>query len=301
MADDSTSFGSSIVFFDLPWEDIVFSHIFNTMSLSQISLCRRVCKTFKDICDNYFKTCRVLNCSEAKDRLTPEAFDFITRGNTSLQRLILNNCRNSVSEGVLVKILKENPNITHLDLSGLSSLTNLTLFTIAEHCKMLKVIRLSECRWVSSDGIVNLSLCCADLEHIDLTGCWEVTDYCITSLSSFCNKIKYISLNGCYSISDNCLRSISRSCPQLTFLGLKGCWRVSDDAVRSIGEYCQSLESLEVKDCRDVTEASLCRLRLRGVKIDVLKPAARGVPFLPLQMRLADPMFSHMPVVNLNI
>lgn len=301
MAEDSTRKTSSVIFFDLPWEDIIFPHIFNTLSLTQISSCRRVCKTFKDLCDNFFKTCKVLDCSEAKDRLTPEAFDFITRENTSLQRLILKDCKNFVREESLIKVLKRNLKLVELDLSGLSCLTNLILFTIGEHCKHLKTISLCECRWVSSDGVVNLSLCCTDLEHVDLTGCWEVTDYCITSLASFCNKLDYISLNGCYSISDNGLRAISRSCPKLTFLGLKGCWRVSDDALRSIGEYCQELTCLEVKDCRDVTEASLARLRLKGVEIDVQKPASRGVPFLPLHMRLADPVFPHIPVVNLNI
>ncbi|XP_031563603.1 F-box/LRR-repeat protein 15-like [Actinia tenebrosa] len=302
MADGSTRKTRSVIFFDLPWEDIIFPHIFNTLSLTQISSCRRVCKTFKDLCDSFFKTCKVLDCFEAKDRLTSKAFDFITLENTSLQRLILKDCKNFVREESLIKVLKRNSKLISLYLSGLSCLTNLILFTIGEHCKNLRAISLSECRWVSSDGVVNLSLCCTDLEFIDLTGCWEVTDYCITSLASFCNKLDYISLNGCYSISDNGLRAISRSCPKLVFLGLKGCWRITDDAIRSIGEYCVALEALEVNDCRDVTEASLARLRLKGVEIDVQKPGRRGVPFLPLHnMRLADPAFPHMPVVNLNI
>jgi len=35
-----------------------------------------------------------------------------------------------------------------------------------------------------------------------------------------------------------------------------------------VAEYCALLASLAVTDCRDVTEASLARLRARGVEVD---------------------------------
>ena len=39
-----------------------------------------------------------------------------------------------------------------------------------------------------------------------------------------------------------------------------------------LGEYAQSLEALQVRDCRDVTEASLAKLRVKGIRIDVRPP-----------------------------
>lgn len=39
-----------------------------------------------------------------------------------------------------------------------------------------------------------------------------------------------------------------------------------------LGEYAHSLEALQVRDCRDITEASLARLRSRGIKIDKRPP-----------------------------
>ena len=38
---------------------------------------------------------------------------------------------------------------------------------------------------------------------------------------------------------------------------------------RLVGEYCKNLQFLNVNDCRSVTEASLARLRVRGLQIDV--------------------------------
>ena len=38
---------------------------------------------------------------------------------------------------------------------------------------------------------------------------------------------------------------------------------------RFLGEYCPKLRALQVRECREITEASLARLRFLGIKIDV--------------------------------
>lgn len=306
MADRKTL--SGVDFLDLPWEDVVFSHIFKYLKISQIFNCRRVSKTFKKLCQNYFDSCRILNCSELGSRgktvLVPaKAFKLMVQNNTSLQQLTLKGCKDTVNDGIIVDVLRRSPRLLSLDLSGLLHLTNLVLFVIAENCQNLKKISLAGCRWVSTDGIIRLSLCCTSLEYIDISGCWEITDYCVTSLASFCNNLKFISVSGCYGITDNGLRAISRSCPFLMHLGVSGCWRVSDDAIRAIGEYCSELKSLQVKDCRDVTEASLARLRLREIEIDVMKPPTHGMPLIGNVRiaRVGNEFVPYLPVINLNI
>ena len=67
-------------------------------------------------------------------------------------------------------------------------------------------------------------------------------------------------------------------CSRLIALDIRGCWRVSDNGVKRIAEYCKDLKLLNITDCRDVTEASLMRLRKRGVRIDR--------PVDPLSIRL---------------
>ena len=61
---------------------------------------------------------------------------------------------------------------------------------------------------------------------------------------------------------------IAAYCPGLIALDIRGCWRVSDNGVKRIAEYCKELKLLNIMDCRDVTEASLMRLRKRGVRLD---------------------------------
>lgn len=301
MADSATNSGT--FFYGLPWEDVIISHIFKYLEISEIFSLRRVCKHFQKLCQHYFDSCRYLDCSKRRSEMPLQSFKIILRDNSSLQHLILKDCRNTINEETLIEVLKRSARLLSLDLSGISNLTNLVFFVIAEHCKNLKKISLAQCRWVATDGIVNLSMCCPDLEYVNLSGCWEVSDYCVTSLASFSNQLKYLSLNGCYGITNNGLRSISRSCRLLAHLGISGCWRITDDSVRAIGEYCEGLASLEVKDCRDVTEASLARLRLRGIDIDVEKPPVGAMAYMGnFRMgRVEENLFANFPIINLNI
>ena len=57
-------------------------------------------------------------------------------------------------------------------------------------------------------------------------------------------------------------------CRCLASLDIRGCWRCSDQGLALVGEYCPGLARLAVTDCRDVTEASLARLRQQGVVVD---------------------------------
>ena len=286
-------------FFNLPWEDVIFLHIFPHFSIQQLFKCRRVSRFFREVCDSYFAWQRSLDCSEVSSRLTTNAFSLLTKASSSLQLVVLKNCKGWLDEASLVEVLKRNPRISELDLTACSSLTNLSLYTLAEFNSGLRVIKLRECRWVSSDAVIQLSLCCNGLQHVDLTGCWEVTDSCVSSLASCCNGLQTLLLNDCYSVSDNSVRIVANSCPKLSHLGLKGCWRVSNTAIKLIGEYCPYLDTLKVRDCRDISEASLARLRLRGVKIDVGKTK---------RLRLHAGLYGYVehddwqiPVVNLNI
>ncbi|XP_068706410.1 F-box/LRR-repeat protein 15-like [Montipora capricornis] len=286
-------------FLSLPWEDVIFLHIFPHFTIPQLFNCRKVCKSFREACDSYFAWQKTLDCSQVSSRLTAKAFSLITQANSSLQVLVLKNCKSWLDEAVLVEILRRSTRLCELDLTACSSLTNLTLFTVAEFNLALKVLKLRECRWVSSDAIIQVSLCCTGLQRVDLTGCWEVTDSCVSSLASCCTGLDTLLLNDCYSVSDNSIRTVASSCPKLFHLGLKGCWRVSNSAVKMIGEYCPNLETLEVKDCRDISEASLARLRVRGVMIDVGR--TKRLTLHPGLYGYVEQEDWRIPVVNLNI
>ena len=77
-------------------------------------------------------------------------------------------------------------------------------------------------------------------------------------------------MSNIYSLTDKTMAHIAAYCPRLIALDIRGCWRISDNGVKRVAEYCKELKILNIIDCRDVTEASLTRLRKRGVRIDRL-------------------------------
>ena len=251
----------------LPWQDVVFAHIFCYLSLSDIARIRRTSRSFNELCLTYFKYCVNLDCFPVSSRVTEDAFAQITKNSCCLKRLSVENCK-SFKDATLLGLLQRNSNLTLLNINGCNSLSNASLFAITKYCVNLVQIHFRECRWVSSEGIVTLAKSCQLLEIIDLSGCWEVDDECLVNLVMSCPKISQLCVNGCYGITDTSLHVLSRQLAELTRLELDGCWRITNQAVKLVGEYCRKLQYLHVKDCRDISEASLARLRLKGVIIN---------------------------------
>ena len=258
-----------LTFFDLPHEDVIFVRILLLLSLQDLFLCRRVCRSFKEVVDSYFKVCRKIDCSGVANRLTRKAFVLMTRYNTNLQGLNVAYCKRWLDQDALIRVLGESSRLQMLDLTGCSTLSNQVLFTLTAACRSIRSLYLRECRWVSCEAITQISHCCTELEIIDLGGCWEVVDLCVISLVSFCSKLRVLTLNDCYSLTDDSVVFIARNCSRLQHLGLKSCWRVTNSSINLVGEYCRHLNSLEVLDCRDINEISLARIRVRGVHVDV--------------------------------
>lgn len=288
-------------FFCLPREDVIFQHIFSHLDIIQLFLCRRVCKLFKELCDAYFNVCKCLNCVPAAGRITESAFDFMTRENTNLQDIVLKHCKGWLKDNSFIRVIRRSHRLKKIDLTGCSSLTNTSLFSLAHCCSFLKNLTLRECRWVSTEALIQLAMGCKQLEFIDLTGCWQVSDNCVCLLASTCTGLRVIVLNDCYSISNASAETIAKSCPGVIHIGIRGCWRVTDTAVYLIGEYCRKLRSLEVKDCRDVTEISLSRLRVRGVQIDVPQPSRMQRWINHLGDGINYEQKWNIPAINLNI
>ena len=258
---------NSTSFLALPWEDVVFSHIFCYLSLSDIARIRRTNRAFNELCLTYFKCCNNLDCSPVSNRLTTGAFAQITKDSRCLKTLGCGNCK-AFKDSTLVDIFRRNPNLISVNLDGCNSLTNQSLLTLAECAGNLIRVYLRECRWVSPAAVMKLAESCKMLEIVDLSGCWEVDDESLITLVMSCPKITHLHVNGCYGITDTLLNILSRQLPGLVRLELDGCWRVTNQAIKMIGEYCRKLRFLNVKDCRDISEASLARLRVKGVVIN---------------------------------
>jgi hypothetical protein len=59
-------------------------------------------------------------------------------------------------EGLAHKVLQVSPNLTDLDCSGCEWLTDATLAVCAQHCTLLEVVNVEECRLVTNTGVRQL-------------------------------------------------------------------------------------------------------------------------------------------------
>ncbi|KAJ8318076.1 hypothetical protein KUTeg_003167 [Tegillarca granosa] len=134
--------------------------------------------------------------------------------------------------------------------------------------------------WISNDLLTPVLSRSKKLQKLDLTNCLSVGNPCIQVAAVNCHNLKVLLLRECHWISKEAITVIALHCKELEQLDITGCWEVNDEAVillamqckKILAEYCQTLKALQVRECRDVTEASLARLRLKNVKIDVRPP-----------------------------
>ncbi|XP_070545127.1 F-box/LRR-repeat protein 15-like isoform X2 [Ptychodera flava] len=254
---------------DLPWDDILISHILPYLSLTQLFQLQRVSRDFHELIQEFLASQTVFDFSVVSSKLTKEAFLMAVEHTNLLRELSLRNCKGWLKDDILIPVISRNQQLQKIDLGGCSGLTSKIIQCIAANCQSLQSISLSECHWVQAPSIEMLALNCSQLEHVNLMSCWELDDETILTLIMTHPGLKYLSLAKIYGITDVVIDMLARSCSQLEFLSVQGCWRITNSVVRLLGDYCPKLNQLEVEDCRDINEGSLARLRVKGIKIDV--------------------------------
>ena len=259
--------------YDLPWEDLVFAHIFPKLNLADLCRLCQSCRAMQKCIMNYFSVMRHLDLTYTGPRFAAKHLQQITEDSHNLQSLDLSAAKRWLDNEDVLTIVHHNPGLESINLHGCSFLKVGLLQEVGMSCRNLKKADLGDCHWVTTGDLLQLAAECPQLNHIDLAGCWNLNDDTFLELIHSCKLLRHINISDIYSITDNTVSTIAHNCPDLKVLKIKACWRVTDDSIRMLGERCKCLKILHVKDCRSVTDASLARLRLRGIHIDV---AMRG-------------------------
>lgn len=261
----------------LNWDDIIIPHILPYLTVKELFLLRPVCAEALDLVTSYVTQSRRLDLASSNpDRFTITAFQIITSGATNLRHL---NLRGSslrwLRNEILQPVLFSNCNLTFIDLSFCSALTNGILFALAttECAKKLKVLKLESCGWADSEALITLFSATCSLVDVDLTGCWQSGDASVPiALSRNNPQLKQVTFANVYGLRDESVEFLARNLRSLEYLDLRECYRLTNASIFVLGEYGKSLQSLRVKGCRDVDEVSLDRIRWRGIALDVDAP-----------------------------
>lgn len=276
MAELTYDYDANYCLFDLPWEDVLCRYILPYLTLSDLFKLRHACIAARDLTSFYFKKLIHVDLTHCNGRLSAEAFNAITCDNELIQKLVLLNCKDWLTDNTLANVLERCSMLKHVNVAACSRLTNATVQRLADYCQNLQCVILRNCHWLTEPSLMVLVMNCRSIRHLDLESCWDITDLAVHTVVTTCKSLEFLSLCKIYGITDASLRAIAMSGIPLNELNICGCWRVTDDSARLLAEYCKTLRLLHVSDCRDITERTLARMRVNGVRID--RPMLKYIP-----------------------
>ncbi|KAL7856620.1 hypothetical protein SRHO_G00155190 [Serrasalmus rhombeus] len=272
--------GSKYQLLDLPWEDVLVTHVLCYLPLRHLASLQRVSKNFRSLVQAYLANCRTFDSAQTGPRIPKEAFCSMLRDNKVLHSLSVHGCSDWITDKELLPVIGQNQLLLRVDLRGCVRLSRHALVAVSLSCPRLQHLCLAHCEWVDSLALRSLADHCADLRSLDLTACRQLRDEAVCYVVAKWPSLRSLSVAVNANITDVAVEEVAKRCRELEQLDLTGCLRVRNEAIRTVAEYCPKLQSLKVNHCHNVSESSLGVLRRRNVEIDVEPPLQRALVLL---------------------
>uniref|UniRef100_A0A672MR78 F-box/LRR-repeat protein 15 n=1 Tax=Sinocyclocheilus grahami TaxID=75366 RepID=A0A672MR78_SINGR len=279
---------------DLPWEDVLVTHVFCYLPLRHLVSLQCVSKSFRSLIQVYLANCRKFDPAQTGPHIPKEAFCSMLRHNQVLHHLCVSNCSDWITDKELLPVIGQNQHLLRVDMHGCVHLSRHALVAVSLSCPRLQHLSLEHCEWVDSLALRSLADHCSDLRSLDVTACRQLKDEAVCYLAGKCPALRSLSVAVNANITDTAVEEVAKKCRELERLDLTGCLRVRNEAIRTLAEYCPKLQSLKVNHCHNVTESSLGALRRRNVDIDVEPPLQRALVLL-------QDVVGFAPFINLQI
>ena len=152
--------------------------------------------------------------------------------------------------------------LVHLNVSGCSRLTDVSLVCLANNSSHLQTLDISRCRKVTDNGLNILAKNCLNLKRLDLEECSRITDSSLHHLALSCHRLSHLNIGFCDLVSDEGVRYIGNSsCAAecLSVLELDNLSQITDACLTYLYG-CHNLKRIELIDCQYITPAGINRL-----------------------------------------
>ncbi|EGG19006.1 Histidine kinase A [Cavenderia fasciculata] len=179
-----------------------------------------------------------------------------------------------ISDQGITAMTKFTNSLLELDISYCSSISDVGIAYIAQHCSKLRIFRMANLNNVTS--LKPIGRGCQELVELDISGCHKISSDlgCITK---GCTKLTNFRLRRCYGLQDVTMLSEDgeiHSMPKLTQLD----WsygNIEFQTIHSITHSCKQLTSLNIAFCKNLTDTSIERIAssltsLKKLKIDAV-------------------------------
>ncbi|KAG6004751.1 hypothetical protein E4U21_000781 [Claviceps maximensis] len=197
--------------------------------------------------------------------------EVIVKACRNLMNATLEGCRN-FQKSTLHTLLRTNEKLVHLNLTGLSAVSNTSCKIVAESCPQLESFNVSWCNKVEARGIKAVIDSCPKLRDLR-AGEVRGFDDIPTAESIFTtNNLERLVLCGCAELTDDALQVMmqgtdpkldiltgrpSVTSRKLRHLDLSRCIRLSGSGIRAIGFAVPQLEGLQLSGCKSLTDTAL--------------------------------------------
>ena len=301
--------------------------ILSYLSPKELVRCSAVCKTWNKWCydgqlwsnvdaSEYYRDISADGLVKLITAGGPFVRDLNLRGCIQLQdkwssegQKILDVCRNVVNFSIegcrldkpqIQHFLIQNRRLENINLTGLSSVFNSAMRTIAECCPLLETLNVSWCNNVDTRGLKRIVQSCPQLKDLrasEIEG-FKNEDFClqlferntlerlVISRTDLTNRslkalmwgpnpefdvltdrpmvpprrFKHLDLHQCTDVTDDGIRSLVHTVPELEGLQISQCSELSDLAVIDIIRSTPLLTHLELEDLENLTNDTLIEL-----------------------------------------
>jgi len=189
----------------------------------------------------------------------------------NLMTATLEGCRN-FQRTTLHNLLKSNERLAHLNLTGLTAVTNTTCKIIAQSCTQLEMFNVSWCKHMDARGIKAVVEGCPKLKDLragEIRG-FDNTDVALALFKT--NSLERLVLAGCEELTDSALCAMIHGTEpeidiltdrplvpprKLRHLDLSRCTRLTNAGVSALGHLVPDLEGLQLTGITALTDAAL--------------------------------------------
>eukprot|EP00899_Mesostigma_viride_P000758 jgi/Mesvir1/10683/Mv13774-RA.1 len=213
------------------------------------------------------------------------------QGCTGLEMLRLSGIRAGLSDLALTMAGDSCKNLRVLDLvSCRGCFSPQLLEKMAPHLGALEVLDGFGCDAVTDGSLLALAQHCRRLRDVDVSQC-NVGNMGVTALASHCRSLVVLNLSACYGVSDVGVAVVGETCSQLRELDLSYCGWVSREGVASVLSKCKKLQRLDLSH-GSLELADVESVRGRWPHVDVVYGAETTYGtqhVVPYIMRAYDP------------
>ncbi|OJD17796.1 hypothetical protein AJ78_02149 [Emergomyces pasteurianus Ep9510] len=223
--------------------------------------------------------------------------DLNLRGCTQLENAWLSDgerisdtCRNlanvcirdsRIDRTTLHSLIRKNPKLVHVDISGLSIVNNSSMRTISQSCPKLELLDISWCKGVDAKGLKRVVASCPRLRDLRVNELSGFDNHQLLEQLFEINSLERLVLSHCSSLSDMSLKILMEGIDpevdlltdraivpprKLKHLDLSRCRSLTDVGIKNLAHNLPELEGLQLSQCSNIGDNAL---------LDVLRTTPR--------------------------